>query len=150
MYLLDANWPTPSKGFINFFPSIILSCTSCLHAGKLHFVKFETSRIDSAMSFIKENCLHMSRTESPEVSNVVRIKATGGGAFKFADVFQVQYCLLQRKRFREVSLQERQLLGKQFSIYLRKSAQKRNSGPTQLSEEHFSGNPGAPLEEAFL
>ena len=52
-------------------------------------MKFETAKIDSAMSFIRENCLHMSNRGGNEITDVVRIKATGGGAFKFSDVFQV-------------------------------------------------------------
>ena len=60
-------------------------------AGKLHFVKFETAKIDSAMSFIRENCLHMRRGGADEPKDVVRIKATGGGAFKFSDIFQVHF-----------------------------------------------------------
>ena len=52
-------------------------------------MKFETAKIDSAMSFIRENCLHMSHRGDDEITDVVRIKATGGGAFKFSDVFQV-------------------------------------------------------------
>lgn len=71
-----------------------ISCTNesdwRIAAGKLHFVKFETAKIDSAMSFIRENCLHMSHRGDDEVTDVVRIKATGGGAFKFSDVFQVE------------------------------------------------------------
>ena len=58
-------------------------------AGKLHFVKFETAKIMQAMDFIKANCLHMFRNGSKSAQEVVRIKATGGGAFKFADIFQV-------------------------------------------------------------
>lgn len=58
-------------------------------AGKLHFVKFETSKIAQALDFIKANCLHMYLTNGNGKKRVVRIKATGGGAFKFADIFQV-------------------------------------------------------------
>ena len=58
-------------------------------AGKLHFVKFETAKITQAMDFIKANCLHMFRNGSKSPQEVVRIKATGGGAYKFADIFQV-------------------------------------------------------------
>lgn len=76
--------------------------------GKLHFVKFETAKIGSAMSFIRENCLHMHRRGTDTVKDVVRIKATGGGAFKFADVFQVDKCLstltLSPKKIRNCAL----------------------------------------------
>ena len=58
-------------------------------AGKLHFVKFETAKIGQAMDFIKANCLHMFRNGSTGEREVVRIKATGGGAYKFSDIFQV-------------------------------------------------------------
>lgn len=57
--------------------------------GKLHFVKFETSKVAQALDFIKANCLHMYQNGSNGSKRVVRIKATGGGAFKFADIFQV-------------------------------------------------------------
>lgn len=60
-----------------------------MHVGKLHFVKFETAKMDSAMNFIKANCLHLSNGRDKHLKDVVRIKATGGGAFKFADIFQV-------------------------------------------------------------
>lgn len=69
--------------------AFLRSYSQKLFAGKLHFVKFETAKIDSAMSFIRENCLHMSHRGDDEITDVVRIKATGGGAFKFSDVFQV-------------------------------------------------------------
>jgi len=58
-------------------------------AGKLHFVKFETAKIVSALDFIEANCLHMYRDGRRQSSDVVRIKATGGGAYKFSDIFQV-------------------------------------------------------------
>ncbi|GLT83793.1 hypothetical protein SLE2022_020640 [Rubroshorea leprosula] len=62
--------------------------------GRLHFVKFETSKINECLDFISSKQLHCSGIEchhwtsdSTANSNAV-IKATGGGAFKFADLFK--------------------------------------------------------------
>ncbi|KAL9243146.1 hypothetical protein vseg_017070 [Gypsophila vaccaria] len=52
--------------------------------GRLHFVKFETPKINECLDFIKSKQLHLG---SPSDENVV-VKATGGGAFKFADLFK--------------------------------------------------------------
>lgn len=59
-------------------------------AGRMHFVKFETSAIDQAIEFILAKGLHQSqaRSHSGRV-NRVRVKATGGGAYKFAEALQV-------------------------------------------------------------
>lgn len=50
--------------------------------GKLHFIKFETSMIDDCMAFIESKRLHKRKNSSLPI----RVKATGGGAFKFAEV----------------------------------------------------------------
>jgi pantothenate kinase len=50
--------------------------------GKLHFVKFETSMIEDCMAFIENKRLHKRKNSSQPI----RVKATGGGAFKFAEV----------------------------------------------------------------
>ncbi|KAF8005956.1 hypothetical protein BT93_K0284 [Corymbia citriodora subsp. variegata] len=65
--------------------------------GRLHFVKFETHKINECLEFIDSKQLHHSGvdsrhwgSESPNsqpIDNAV-IKATGGGAFKFADLFR--------------------------------------------------------------
>lgn len=62
--------------------------------GRLHFVKFETTKINECLDFIHSKQLHRggvdSRNWNPEVQandNAV-IKATGGGAYKFADLFK--------------------------------------------------------------
>ncbi|KAL8224569.1 hypothetical protein R6Q57_020044 [Mikania cordata] len=47
-----------------------------LLSGRLYFVKFETSKINECLDFISSKQLHC------------RVKATGGGAFKFADLFK--------------------------------------------------------------
>lgn len=52
--------------------------------GKLHFVKFETSKIEECLNFIETKGLHR-RGDS---SIPARVKATGGGAFKYADKFR--------------------------------------------------------------
>ncbi|PPR97784.1 hypothetical protein GOBAR_AA22878 [Gossypium barbadense] len=62
--------------------------------GRLHFVKFETSKLNECLDFISSKQLHNGRidshywnSESPNKENAV-IKATGGGAYKFADLFK--------------------------------------------------------------
>ncbi|KAJ9677757.1 hypothetical protein PVL29_022630 [Vitis rotundifolia] len=62
--------------------------------GRLHFVKFETSKINECLDFINSKQLHRggmdSRlwlSEAPPSDDVI-IKATGGGAYKFADLFK--------------------------------------------------------------
>lgn len=62
--------------------------------GRLHFVKFETNKINECLDFIKSKQLHCGgmnprRWPSDAVSNEnVVVKATGGGAYKFADLFK--------------------------------------------------------------
>ncbi|KAB2001527.1 hypothetical protein ERO13_D11G000700v2 [Gossypium hirsutum] len=62
--------------------------------GRLHFVKFETSKLNECLDFISSKQLHNGRidshywnSEAPNKENAV-IKATGGGAYKFADLFK--------------------------------------------------------------
>ena len=64
---------------------------SCvLSAGKLHFVKFETSKMDCVFDFIVSKGLHhLPLTGSDKAMRRVSVKATGGGSYKFADEFQV-------------------------------------------------------------
>lgn len=62
-------------------------------AGKIHFVKFETQRIDECIDFIEAKGLHRTHKGNGEPDGRVRIVATGGGAFKYADKFEVWSCL---------------------------------------------------------
>lgn len=56
-------------------------------SGKLNFVKFETRALDDCLNFIQsKNLLDGLSTEPSSGSRVM--KATGGGAFKFAGVFK--------------------------------------------------------------
>ncbi|KAJ6375545.1 hypothetical protein OIU77_000516 [Salix suchowensis] len=62
--------------------------------GRLHFVKFETSKINECLDFISSKQLHRGGVDShswhSDISsngNAV-IKATGGGAYKYADLFK--------------------------------------------------------------
>ncbi|KAK3033524.1 hypothetical protein RJ639_032753 [Escallonia herrerae] len=62
--------------------------------GRLHFVKFETSKVNECLDFINSKQLHRGGVDSscwhaevPKNENAV-IKATGGGAHKFADLFK--------------------------------------------------------------
>ncbi|KAJ4960343.1 hypothetical protein NE237_020253 [Protea cynaroides] len=62
--------------------------------GRLHFVKFETPKINECLDFIASKQLHTGGLDShswrsmiPANDNAI-IKATGGGAYKFADLFK--------------------------------------------------------------
>ncbi|KAH0688261.1 hypothetical protein KY284_018814 [Solanum tuberosum] len=62
--------------------------------GRLHFVKFETSKINECLDFMHSKQLHCGGmdprcwpSDAPPSENAV-IKATGGGAYKFADLFK--------------------------------------------------------------
>ena len=50
--------------------------------GKLHFVKFETSKVQECIDFIRAKGLQ----RSGDGDEPIRVKATGGGAFKYSDV----------------------------------------------------------------
>ncbi|XP_019463839.1 PREDICTED: pantothenate kinase 2-like isoform X1 [Lupinus angustifolius] len=62
--------------------------------GRLHFLMFETSKINECLDFIHSKKLHCggSGWESHDYDDVADrnaiIKATGGGAYKFADLFK--------------------------------------------------------------
>ncbi|KAK1302878.1 Pantothenate kinase 2 [Acorus calamus] len=62
--------------------------------GRLHFVKFETRKLNECLDFISTKQLHVGGIDSPSYSSRLLtdenaiIKATGGGAHKFADVFK--------------------------------------------------------------
>eukprot|EP00252_Welwitschia_mirabilis_P002910 TRINITY_DN12918_c0_g1_i1.p1 TRINITY_DN12918_c0_g1~~TRINITY_DN12918_c0_g1_i1.p1 ORF type:complete len:874 (+),score=191.99 TRINITY_DN12918_c0_g1_i1:173-2794(+) len=62
--------------------------------GRLHFVKFETRKLNDCIDFIRSKKLHCSghgliSSGSQEWdSNNTTIKATGGGAYKYADLFK--------------------------------------------------------------
>ncbi|XP_027942531.1 pantothenate kinase 2-like [Vigna unguiculata] len=60
--------------------------------GRLHFVKFETRKINECLDFIHSKQLHCGGLESRYSDGVTDqngiIKATGGGAYKYADLFK--------------------------------------------------------------
>ncbi|TKY73505.1 Pantothenate kinase 2 [Spatholobus suberectus] len=60
--------------------------------GRLHFVKFETRKINECLDFIHSKQLHCGGLESRYSDGVNGqnsiIKATGGGAYKYADLFK--------------------------------------------------------------
>lgn len=57
--------------------------------GQLRFVKFQTSRLDECLEFIRsKGLLYGKGLATNSKSMNVEIKATGGGAFKFADIFK--------------------------------------------------------------
>lgn len=69
-----------------------------LSEGRLHFAKFETSKINDCIEFIQSKQLHVGG-QHPEVpsKNKIVIKATGGGAFKFTDLFKEKLGILLDK-----------------------------------------------------
>lgn len=58
--------------------------------GRLQFVKFETAKIDECIKFLSSRQLNCNGGRFPEAlaGNKNIIKATGGGAFKFANLFK--------------------------------------------------------------
>nr|XP_007153743.1 hypothetical protein PHAVU_003G061300g [Phaseolus vulgaris]ESW25737.1 hypothetical protein PHAVU_003G061300g [Phaseolus vulgaris] len=58
--------------------------------GRLSFKTFETSKINDCLEFIKSMKLHIGGSQSQENpgSQPIAIKATGGGAYKYADLFK--------------------------------------------------------------
>ncbi|KAI3882150.1 hypothetical protein MKW92_022031 [Papaver armeniacum] len=61
-----------------------------VHGGWLHFVKFETRDINQCLDFIKFKQLHCqvgTDMESKQKGIAAKIKVTGAGAHKFADLF---------------------------------------------------------------
>lgn len=58
--------------------------------GRLHFAKFETSKINDCLEFISSKQLHRRGRWHHEASGQGKdiIKATGGGAYRFADLFK--------------------------------------------------------------
>ena len=60
-----------------------------MYTGNLHFVKFETSKIEQCLEFIQSKNLHHSPGSGQGTKPHMRVQATGGGAFKYADMFQV-------------------------------------------------------------
>ncbi|CAI9283855.1 unnamed protein product [Lactuca saligna] len=56
--------------------------SSPILGGRLHFIKFETNKINECLEFIRSKQLHIG-----DGDNAV-IKVTGGGAYKFADLFK--------------------------------------------------------------
>jgi len=50
--------------------------------GKLHFVKFESNKVDECIDFIESKGLHRRNGSTMPM----RVKATGGGSFKYAEV----------------------------------------------------------------
>ncbi|KAG7588176.1 Type II pantothenate kinase [Arabidopsis suecica] len=64
--------------------------------GKLCFAKFETRKIDDCLEFIRFNILHHSGVQHPNgaAHDKLYVKATGGGAFKFADLFKEKLGIL--------------------------------------------------------
>nr|XP_043613824.1 pantothenate kinase 1 [Erigeron canadensis] len=62
----------------------------CLINGRLYFIMFETSKINECLDFIASKQLHNRGVHHCgfPASDTNTIKATGGGAFRFADLFK--------------------------------------------------------------
>ncbi|KAJ0981205.1 hypothetical protein J5N97_009460 [Dioscorea zingiberensis] len=59
------------------------------NSGKLHFVKFQTRCLDECLDFIRSNkFLNNGVIGGSSTGENLTIKATGGGAYKFSDVFK--------------------------------------------------------------
>ncbi|XP_054824165.1 pantothenate kinase 1-like isoform X1 [Prosopis cineraria] len=58
--------------------------------GRINFKKFETSKINDCLEFIKSMKLHLggSQQQQDGPGRLTAIKATGGGAHKYADLFK--------------------------------------------------------------
>ncbi|KAM2110072.1 hypothetical protein ACFX1R_012870 [Malus domestica] len=58
--------------------------------GKLHFAKFETEKINDCIDFIRSKQLLLAGSQQEGASGSAKcvIKATGGGAYKFPDLFK--------------------------------------------------------------
>ncbi|KAJ8761257.1 hypothetical protein K2173_001313 [Erythroxylum novogranatense] len=54
--------------------------------GRLHFAKFETSKLDVCLEFINSSKLHLGDSCFRLIA--IHVKATGGGAYKYADLFK--------------------------------------------------------------
>lgn len=59
-------------------------------SGRLHFLKFETSKISECIEFISSKRLQHYGDQGDEAPAGDKhiVKATGGGAFKFSDLFK--------------------------------------------------------------
>ncbi|KAI8462346.1 MAG: fumble-domain-containing protein [Monoraphidium minutum] len=66
------------------------------HAGRIHFVKFETARIADCLDFIEAKGLHRCLGRDG-FQHEMRVKATGGGAHRFADMFKERLGLVIEK-----------------------------------------------------
>lgn len=63
--------------------------------GRLHFVKFESSRVEDAINFIEAKGLHRKRGRNGP--REMRVKATGGGSYKYADIFKARLGVVLEK-----------------------------------------------------
>ena len=64
--------------------------------GKLHFVKFETAKVHDALRFIRDKGL--LGNEETAMYGKARILATGGGAYRFAELFLKELDVVLEKK----------------------------------------------------
>ncbi|KAJ0038258.1 hypothetical protein Pint_22955 [Pistacia integerrima] len=67
--------------------------------GRLHFAKFETCKINDCIEFIRSKKLHLGgvRLHDAPASDKILVKATGGGAYKFADLVKEKLGIIVEK-----------------------------------------------------
>ncbi|XP_031277027.1 pantothenate kinase 1 isoform X2 [Pistacia vera] len=67
--------------------------------GRLHFAKFETCKINDCIEFIRSKKLHLGgvRLHDAPASDKILVKATGGGAYKFADLIKEKLGIIVEK-----------------------------------------------------
>ncbi|XP_024004007.1 pantothenate kinase 1 isoform X2 [Eutrema salsugineum] len=77
--------------------SIVVRSGCSVVEGRLCFAKFETRKIDDCLEFIRFNILHHSsgvKHPNGTAMDKLSVKATGGGAFRFADLFKEKLGIL--------------------------------------------------------
>ncbi|KAI3976258.1 hypothetical protein MKX01_021800 [Papaver californicum] len=79
--------PKDTIGGSSFNRRNMLSASSSC-GGRLHFVNFETQKINECLDFISSKQLHLCFSEISSGNSATIKQATGGGAFKFADLFK--------------------------------------------------------------
>ncbi|KAM6562218.1 hypothetical protein CsatB_022216 [Cannabis sativa] len=68
--------------------SLVVSKKCPVLQGTLHFAKFETSKINDCLEFIMRNKLHLGGCQHGGSPDNYTVKATGGGAYKYADLIK--------------------------------------------------------------
>eukprot|EP00898_Chlorokybus_atmophyticus_P002460 jgi/Chlat1/3214/Chrsp22S03498 len=78
--------------------------------GRLHFAKFETSKLEECLDFIEARRLHVHQLNAAKLNDSVAaagtatVKATGGGSYRFAEAFKRRLGLTLSKEDEMASL----------------------------------------------